>query len=199
MEAFSPQAKEAILASRSKMMKTLSFRAFMRLFNVGRKLAAALLGAVLIAANSSAGAAGAGGSPPSTFGSTMGPALLCVDQIDPFYFWSYLSQFFGPPYKAEGGAYWFKVQGTLWGAAITDVLVSDGASEQVFLAAVFKENPAKLSSAITESSGMRYGSEDASQFSPLVSALGSKIIYSGQGSKIYCAKYNLDYLRQRMP
>jgi hypothetical protein len=179
------------------MMKTLSFTTFRRLFSVGREMARALLGAALIVAASSSTATAAGGPLPSTFGSTIGQALLCVDQVDPFYFWSYLNQFFGPPYKAEGGAYWFKVPGTLWGAAITDVLVSDGASEQVFLAAVFKDNPTKLSGAIAETTGVRHNSEDFSQFSPLVSGLGSKIIYFEQGSKIYCAKYNLDYMRQR--
>ena len=134
--------------------------------------------------------------PPTSFGSTIGPALLCIDQIDPFYFWSYLNQFFGPPYKREGGAYWFKVQGTLWGAAINEVMVSDGANEQVFLAASFKEAPAKLADAISEVTGIRHINEVPFKYTPLISSLGSKIIYAGQNSKIYCAKYNLDYMRQ---
>jgi homoserine acetyltransferase len=155
----------------------------------------ALPAAILLCANLS-GAARAAGEPPSTFGNTIGPGLLCIDQIDPFYFWSYMNQFFGPPYKREGGAYWFKVQGTLWGANITEVLVSDGANDQVFLAANFKEDPAKLSAAIAESAGVRHINESAFQYSPLVSGTGSKIVYSGQGSRIYCAKYNLDYMRR---
>lgn len=136
--------------------------------------------------------------PPASFGSTIGPALLCIDQIDPFYFWSYMNHFFGPPYKREGGAYWFKVQGTLWGAAVTEVMVSDGEHEQVFLAASFKEGPAKLADAILEATGIRHINEVPFKFSPLISSLGSKIIYAGQNSKIYCAKYNLDYMRQHM-
>ena len=140
----------------------------------------------------------AAAEPPTSFGSTIGPALLCIDQIDPFYFWSYMNQFFGPPYKREGGAYWFKVQGTLWGAAITEVMVSDGEHEQVFLAASFKEGPAKLADAILEATGIRHINEVPFKFSPLISSLGSKIIYAGQNSKIYCAKYNLDYMRQHM-
>lgn len=107
-----------------------------------------------------------------------------------------MNQFFGPPYKTEGGAHWFKVQGQLWGATITDVMVSDGAGEQVFLAAAFKDKPAKLASAIAETTGMLYVNEEASPFSPLISNMGSKIVFSGQGSKIYCAKYNLDHMRK---
>ena len=155
----------------------------------------ALPAAILLCATLSA-AARAAGDPPSTFGSTIGPALLCIDQIDPFYFWSYLNQHFGPPYMHEGGAYRFKVQGILWGASITEVLVSDGANDQVFLAANFKENPAKLSAAIEAAAGIRHINEVPFKFSPLISSLGSKIIYAGQNSKIYCAKYNLDYMRQ---
>jgi len=156
--------------------------------------AAALAAAVLLYATLG-GAALAAGAPPSTFGSTLGPALLCIDQIDPFYFWSYMNQFFGPPYKREGGAYWFKVEGTLWGAAITEVMVSDGANDQVFVAASFKDDPAKLAAAIADATGIRHSSEVPFQYSPLISGLGSKIVYFGQNSKIYCAKYNLDYSR----
>ena len=142
------------------------------------------------------GAARAAGEPPTTFGVTIGTALMCADQIDPYYFWTYLNQYFGPPYKSEGGAHWFKVQGTLWGAAITEVLVSDGFSQQVFLAATFKDNPDKLSASIVDATGMRYLKQTSAPFSPLVSSLGSKIIYFGQSSKIYCAKYNLDFIRR---
>jgi hypothetical protein len=152
-------------------------------------LAAIFLCATLIAAARPAG------EPPTTFGNTIGPGLLCIDQIDPFYYWSYLNQFFGPPYKKEGGAYWFKVQAMLWGANLTEVLVSDGANDQVFLAASFKEDPAKLSAAIEASAGVRHINESAFQYSPHVSAMGSKIVYSGKGSRIYCAKFNLDFMR----
>ena len=159
------------------------------------KQAGALAGAVLVYAALS-GAAPAAAAPPSTFGSTLGPALLCIDQIDPFYLWSYMNQFFGPPYKKEGGAYWFKVEGTLWGAAITEVLVSDGTNEQVFVAASFKEDPARLAAAIADATGIRHISEVPFQYSPLISGMGSKIVYLDQNSKIYCAIYNLDYMRQ---
>lgn len=159
------------------------------------RLAWALPGAIFLCATLSAEVRAAG-EPPSTFGDTIGSALLCIDQIDPFYYWSYMNQYFGPPYKKEGGAYWFKVQGALWGATVTEVLVSDGANDQVFLAASFKEDPAKLSAAIEASAGVRHINESPLQYSPLVSATGSKIVYSGQSSRIYCAKYNLDFMRR---
>ena len=131
---------------------------------------------------------------PSTFSTTIGSALLCLDQIDPYYFWSYLNEFFGPPYKNEGGAYWFKVQATLWGAPVSDVLVSDGSGRVVFLAAAFTSTkPDALSSAITGSTGMGYTASEPIQYSPLMSNMGSKIIYFGQNSKVYCAKYNPTY------
>jgi hypothetical protein len=159
------------------------------------KMAAVLAGVAMMAVPFSGAALAAGGAMPSTFGSTIGAALLCVDHVDPSYFFSYMKQFFGQPYKSEGGAHWFKVQGTLWGANITDVMVSDGELQQVFVAASFKDNPAKLADAIAVAAGIRYSNEEAAQYSPLISSLGSKIIYSGQGSRIYCAKYNLDYSR----
>ena len=157
--------------------------------------AGALAGAVLVYSALS-GVAWAAGAPPATFGSTIGPGLLCIDQIDPFYYWSYMNQYFGPPYKREGGAYWFKVEATLWGETVTEVMVSDGASEQIFLAASFKGDPAKIAASITDSTGIRHTNQVPSRFSPLISGMGSKIIYFGQNSKIYCAKYNLDYMRQ---
>lgn len=131
---------------------------------------------------------------PSTFSTTIGSALLCLNQIDPFYFWSYLNQFFGPPYKNEGGAYWFKVQTSLWGAPISDVMVSDGSGQVVFLAAAFTNTkPAALSGAISGSTGIGYTESEPTQYSPMMSNLGSKIVYFGQNSKIYCAKYNPAY------
>ena len=127
---------------------------------------------------------------PSTFGTTIGSALLCIDQIDPYYFWSYLNQFFGPPYKKEGGAYWFKVQASLWGTAISDVMVSDGSGRLMFLAAAASEKPDKLSEAIILSTGIGYTKDNPSQYSPMMSNMGSKIVFFDQNSKIYCAKYN---------
>lgn len=134
---------------------------------------------------------------PSTFSTTIGPALLCLDQIDPLYFWSYLNRYFGPPYKKEGGAYWFKTPTTLWGAPVSDVLVSDGSGRVLFLAAAFSNTkPDALSSAIYGMTGIGYRKSEPVQYSPLSSSMGSNIVYFGQTSKVYCAKYNPLFYQQ---
>jgi hypothetical protein len=156
---------------------------------------AGLLMGVVLAAFTSPQALAANARVPSTFGPTIGPALLCQDHIDPYYFWSYLKQFFGPPYKAEGGAYWFKVNASLWGVTISDVLVSDGNSRVVFLAAATEAKPEALSRAISDRTGIRHTVETYKQYSPLRSATSSRIVYFGDNSKIYCSRYNLDYGR----
>lgn len=162
----------------------------------GLMAAGAIMGALLMLASYSAPASAAGGAKvPSTFGDKIGSGLLCLDQIDPFYFWSYLNEFFGPPYKKEGGAYWFKVQTSLWGAAITDVMVSDGADRLIFLAATSDVNPDELSVSIMGRTGISYQKTEPFQYSPMMSGLGSKIVFSGQKSKIFCAKDNLSNIR----
>lgn len=134
---------------------------------------------------------------PSTFSTTIGPALLCLDQIDPLYFWSYLNRYFGPPYKKEGGAYWFKTPTTLWGAPVSDVLVSDGSGRVLFLAAAFSNTkPDALSSAIYGMTGIGYTKSVPARYSPLSSSMGSNIVYFGQTSKVYCAKYNPLFYQQ---
>src|SRR5438094_8202999 len=66
------------------------------------------------------------GKPPSTFGPVIGAALLCHDQIDNVYFYNYLQTAFGPPYKHAGGAFWFRTdEAQLWGAPVSEVMVSD--------------------------------------------------------------------------
>lgn len=129
------------------------------------------------------------GAAPSTFGPVIGNALLCRSHLDNAYFYSYLSGAFGPSYKHEGGAWWFKADGTLWGATVTDVLVSDDTSELVFVGALTESTPAKLDEAIREAVGTRHRALDDSAFPVRVSAPGSRIVYFNDKSKIYCAKY----------
>jgi len=83
---------------------------------------------------------------PPTFGTEVGNALLCIDQLDNKYFYDYLSAVFGKPYKIDGGAYWFKTPGaTLWGVEVLDVMVYDPSSPLAFLGAILKNNPSQLS------------------------------------------------------
>ena len=126
---------------------------------------------------------------PSTFGPIIGSAILCRSHLDNAYFYSYLSTNFGPSYKHEGGAYWFKAEGTLWGATVSDIILSDDSSELVFVGAVTDTTPDKLEEAIRSAVGVRYTARDNSKFPVRESSPGSKIVYFNAKSKIYCAKY----------
>lgn len=143
----------------------------------------ACVGAVLWLAAASAAAA------PSTFGPVIGSAVLCRSHLDNAYFYSYLTTAFGPSYKHEGGAYWFKADGTLWGAQVSDIIVSDDTSDLVFVGAVTDSSPDKLDEAIRVAVGVRHKPADSSSFPVRESAPGSKIVYFKAKSKIYCAKY----------
>lgn len=145
-----------------------------------RVLAAALLAA---AAPAIAPAA------PSTFGPVIGSAVLCRSHLDNAWFHSWLTTAFGPPYKHEGGAYWFKADGMLWGAGVSEVIVSDDSSELVFVGAVADTSPDKLEESVRLASGVRHLPADGSAFPVRSSVPGSKIVYFNDKSKIYCARY----------
>ncbi|MFD2366181.1 hypothetical protein [Pseudoduganella sp. GCM10020061] len=125
---------------------------------------------------------------PSTFGPVVGSALLCRDDIDNAYFHRYFTLAFGPSYKREGGAYWFRADATLWGSPVREVLVSDGSGDLAFIAAVADATPDELDTAIRKSAGVRHRKMDASRHAVLESAPGSRIVYFQARSKIYCAK-----------
>lgn len=126
---------------------------------------------------------------PSTFGPVIGSAILCRSHLDNAYFYSWLTAAFGPSYKHEGGAYWFKAAGTLWGAPVSEVMVSDDTSELVFIGAVADTTPDQLDEAIRASVGTRHYSADSSAFPLRVSGPGSQIVYFNDKAKIYCARY----------
>jgi len=127
---------------------------------------------------------------PSTFGPVIGSALLCRDQIDNKYFYSWLTTHFGAPYKHEGGAFWFRTgEATLWGAPVTEVMVSDDTSELAFLAAVAEVPPDQLEQSIRTASGIKHQAADSSPYPLRISAPGSTIAYYNAKSKIYCAKF----------
>ncbi|MES2295621.1 MAG: hypothetical protein V4582_01485 [Pseudomonadota bacterium] len=149
-----------------------------------RCVAAALL-ALACGAGLGPSAAGA----PSTFGPVIGSALLCRSQLDNQFFYAYLQDAFGPAYLHEGGAYWFKAEGSLWGAAISDVIVSDDSSDIVFVGAVVETTPSGLDEAIVKAVGVHHNKVDASAFAPLASQPGSRIVYFKDRSKIFCAKF----------
>lgn len=146
-----------------------------------------------LAALAAAGAALLGGgraaAAPSTFGTIVGNALLCMDEIDNKYLYSYMATLFAPPYKHDGGAYWFKAQANLWGTPVIDIIISDDSNPLVFVGAVIDATPPKLEEAVLAASGMRFRKSDASAFPLRESSPGSRIVYFDKKAKIYCAKY----------
>lgn len=126
---------------------------------------------------------------PSTFGPVIGSALLCRSQLDNLYFHSYLSTAFGPSYKHEGGAFWFKGEASLWGKQVQELMVSDDTNPIVFIAAVVDAKPEELEEAIHAAAGIRHEAADASQYPLRVSNASSVIAYHNSKSKIYCARY----------
>ena len=125
---------------------------------------------------------------PSTFSTTVGHTLLCMNQLDSYFFYDYFRTAFGKPYKQEGGAYWFKADTTLWGAPITDVLVSDDPSLFSFIAAVADVPPERLDAAVVEAMGIHHQVMDGSKFPMRQAYPGSQIVYFQKKSKIFCAK-----------
>jgi hypothetical protein len=135
------------------------------------------------------GAAGPVAAAPSTFGNVIGNAILCRSHLDNHYFYAYLSAAFGPAYKNEGGAWWFKADGTLWGMSVSDIIVSDDTSALTFVGAVAEATPESLGDAVRAAVGLSHVKVDTSQFSALAGNLGSKIVFYNTRSKIYCAKF----------
>ncbi len=125
---------------------------------------------------------------PSTFSTTIGHRLLCLNQQDSAYFHGYLTEAFGPAYKREGGAYWFKAGANLWGIPVSEIIVSDGGDSMNFLGAIMDTTPEKLDEAIGASTGIRHKKADGSAYPVRESSPGSKIVYFKDKAKIYCAK-----------
>jgi hypothetical protein len=135
-------------------------------------------------------AAPARAAAPSTFGTVVGNAVLCLNAIDNQYFYSYLFTAFGKPYKHEGGAFWFKTDGaSLWGAPVLEVIVSDDTSRVTFLGAVADTTPEKLEPLVLSVTGLHYHKIDATAFPVREALAGSRIIYFDRRSKVYCSKY----------
>lgn len=136
----------------------------------------------LLAATAQAGAV------PTSFGPVIGQALLCLSELDAGFFYDYMVHAFGAPYKHEGNGYWFKAQGTLWGAPVVEILVSDKDSSQRFIAAVIEMTPEALAQTIADNIHVRFTPTSAYPNPVRVSQAGSNIVYYQQRAKIFCAK-----------
>lgn len=144
------------------------------------------LSAAMLAACCAAGAQAV----PTTFGTIIGNGLLCRDQTDNLYYYDYLLKAFGPAYKHDGGAYWFKTDGAnLWGTAISEVMVSDDTSTYIFVGAVAEAKPEELEQAIIRQVGLHYARIDSSAYPVREAKPASRIVYFDTKSKIYCAKF----------
>lgn len=135
---------------------------------------------------------------PTTFGTEIGHPLLCLTQLNSNYFYDYLRHFFGQPYKHEAGAYWFRTDGQLWDARISEVLVGDLSSQVEFIAAVVETNPEALVESIRKRHGVTYRQIRDDGTGPYTGPYpvreahnGSRVIYYGNRAKIYCAKSQL--------
>lgn len=127
---------------------------------------------------------------PTTFGTVIGNGLLCRDQTANFYYYDYLLKAFGPAYKHDGGAFWFKTEGAnLWGTPVSEVMVSDDTSTYIFVGAVAEATPEELEKAIIAQVGVHYARIDTSAFPVREAKPASRIVYFDTKSKIYCAKY----------
>jgi hypothetical protein len=128
---------------------------------------------------------------PTHFASQVGYAVLCLNHVEPGYFYNYLSQHFGPPYKQSDGAYWFKASGALWSVNVTEVFVSDQLGEYQFIGALSELPPDQLASKLTEGAkvGTRFWKKNAADpYSTYISHTGSVIAFhEGTKSKVYCA------------
>jgi hypothetical protein len=144
--------------------------------------ALALLAAGLLACGSARCA-------PSTFDPVIGSALLCLDHVENHYFQSYLSAAFGPAYKRQGGALWFKAEGSLWGANVTDIVISDDTSSVVFVGALTDATPEELEEAVRKAAGIAHVPMDGGRYPVRQSRPGSRIVFNNAKSKIYCARY----------
>lgn len=129
-------------------------------------------------------------APPTHFGVVMGNGLLCRDETSNRYYFDYMVQYFGQPYKREGGAYWFRTpEATLWNTPIREVMVSDETFTYSFVAAVADATPENLEKAIQGQEGLQYAKIDTSRFPVRETRAGSRIVYFATRSKIFCAKF----------
>jgi len=126
----------------------------------------------------------------STFSTTVGMAVLCLDDVEPGFFYNYMSNI-KRAYKREQGAYWFKTPGQLFGAPVTEVFVSDGSSPYLFVGIVSSLPPVELAAAVAASApagGSFKSVNPADKFASFISPAGSEIVYQGKNGKMFCRR-----------
>ena len=126
----------------------------------------------------------------STFSTTVGMAVLCLSDIEPGYFYNYLSQI-KPPARREHGAFWFKSSDQLFGAPLSEVFVSDGSTRHSFVGIVSPLPPDQLAEAVAAAApagGNFKKRNPADKYSTLVSSSGAEIAFHGKNAKLFCRR-----------
>jgi len=100
--------------------------------------------------------------PKPDFSVTIGPAILCRDKLDMKFFYDYLTASFGPSYKQEQGAYWFRTKTQLFGKDIKEIFISDQSSDWIFVGAIFNAKPDDLAKAVQASAGTIFAKSENS-------------------------------------
>lgn len=160
----------------------------------GSRMRLRFVGRLILAIFMLTGAEAANANPtppslPSTFDTTIGNGLLCLDALDINYYYRYLTTALGKPYKHAEGAYWFKLNKfMLWKVPVSDILVSDGKANALFLVAIATVTPEKLKLAIAAETGISFRPAAAGAYPRLASDTGSNIVYFHNAAKVYCAK-----------
>lgn len=132
----------------------------------------------------------AAGGPKPDFGVTIGPAVLCRSKIDLKFFYDYLAKSFGPSYKRDQGAYWFKAKSQLFGQPVQEVFVGDQTGDWIFVGVLFKGKPDAVAKAVQTSAGVIYTKTDSGyQYSPYQSQGTSEIMWQNNDAKLFCRRF----------
>ncbi|HXA46429.1 MAG TPA: hypothetical protein VNW52_02275 [Burkholderiaceae bacterium] len=127
--------------------------------------------------------------PRPDFGVTIGPAILCRDLLDMKFFYDYLSASFGPAYKREQGAYWFRAKAQLFGKDIKEIFISDQSSDWAFVGAIFNVKPDELAKAVQASAGTDFSKTvQGYQYSTYQSQGTSEIMWQANDAKLLCRR-----------
>lgn len=129
------------------------------------------------------------GQQNTTFSVTVGSAVLCLDDVEPGYFYNYMSKL-GRVNRREQGAYWFKTGEQLYGAQLREVFVSDGSSAHSFVGVVASVPPPQLIEALAQApSGGKFTQTDPKdKYSAYVSPEGAQIVFQGRNAKLFCRR-----------
>lgn len=119
---------------------------------------------------------------PSHFGDTIGSALDCHNQVTAKFLNKYMKRFLGQPEFVDGGANWWRVDSTLYGASVKYVFVG---VTQDFIGATFMDPPIDLIKKLEKLSGEKYTLKKADVWE---NGAGRIIKYNDRStpSKMFC-------------